>query len=628
MAERGTLVAKREVDQSRIVRPGEALAVLLDSGAWGVGLSAAVLSRYESTVSGDHIVATLIMIVAAGIVQTAVSHVKFLRPRRYVYASFEEGRAVSVTVLTTALLLLVGDLLIQPRPAPVSEPVVGGAIALVVMLAVRCRQRLRHERSQRPDPDGATRVLLFGAGAAAHLLLQSMLSDRRGRYLPVGLIDDDPARRHLKVKGVAVLGDRTCIPAALKSTGASTVFLSVANADSALVCEIRGITVAAGAAFRLVPSVSELINNRVPVTAVRDVQITDLLGRHQIDTDLDAIAGYLKGKRVLVTGAGGSIGSELCRQICRYAPAELMMLDRDESALHAVQLSLDTRASLDDPSVILADLRDAATIRMIFQARRPQVVFHAAALKHLPMLQRFPGEAVKTNVWGTLAVLEAGAGVERFVNISTDKAANPCCVLGYSKRITERLTAHRAATSRGSFLSVRFGNVLDSRGSVLTTFHAQIAAGGPMVVTHPDVTRYFMTTQEAVHLVIQAAAIGRDGEALVLQMGKPVRIAEVARQMAQLASAPIDIEYSSLRPGEKLHEDLFGADEIDRRPLNPLISHVRVPPLDPSEVRLLDTESPPDVLISRLAALCASAPQSRTLGLARHENCAAPAMQP
>jgi len=250
-------------------------------------------------------------------------------------------------------------------------------------------------------------------------------------------------------------------------------------------------------------------------------------------------------------------------------------------------------------------------------------VFHAAALKHLPLLERYPGEAVQTNIWGTLAVLEASAGVERFVNISTDKAANPVSVLGYSKRITERLTAHTAATANGTFLSVRFGNVLGSRGSVLTAFNAQIARGGPLTVTHPDVTRYLMTTQEAVQLVIQAAAIGSGGEALVLEMGKPVRIAEVARQMAQLAPVPIRIEYSALRSGEKLHEELFGAGEVDRRPLHPLISHVEVPPLHPALVRSLDVYSRAEVLTGELAQLCGSVTRPGghgTLRMPRHEH--------
>jgi FlaA1/EpsC-like NDP-sugar epimerase len=308
---------------------------------------------------------------------------------------------------------------------------------------------------------------------------------------------------------------------------------------------------------------------------------------------------------VLVTGAGGSIGSELCRQISHYAPAELMMLDRDESALHAVQLSITGRALLDSPDVILADIRDVKHLNQLFDQRRPQVIFHAAALKHLPMLEQYPGEAVKTNVWGTLTVLQAAAaiGVERFVNISTDKAADPVSVLGYSKRIAERLTAHVAAEADGTLLSVRFGNVLGSRGSVLTAFAAQVAAGGPVTVTDPLVTRYFMTVQEAVQLVIQAGAIGQDGEALVLDMGKPVSIDEIARLLAAKSSRAVEIVYTGLRPGEKLHEDLLAADEIDLRPVHRLISHVPVPPLDPQSVLQIDPWSTPAAANSSLQRL-------------------------
>jgi FlaA1/EpsC-like NDP-sugar epimerase len=592
----------------------------VDGAAWAGGLIAAVFTRYEFAIGGRQAAATMIAVLLAIVLQAGIGHPQFLYRGRYRYASFEEVRALTLTVLATAGLLLLLDLAVAPRPLPASAPVVGGVLALVLMLGVRYVRRLQRESRQRPDVRVATPVVLFGAGSAGHILLRSMLYDPRSRYLPVGMIDDDPRLRHLRAHGIAVLGGRQDIPAALAHTGATTVVFSVANADAELVREVRGITLAAGASFKVVPSISELIDDRVSVMDVRDVQVTDLLGRHQIDTDIDSIAGYLAGKRVLVTGAGGSIGSELCRQIHRFGPAELMMLDRDESALHAVQLSLDKRASLDDPAVILADLRDVDTIRTIFQVRRPQVVFHAAALKHLPLLERYPGEAVKTNIWGTLAVLEAAAGVERFVNISTDKAANPVSVLGFSKRITERLTAFTAATSPGTFLSVRFGNVLGSRGSVLTAFNAQIAGGGPITVTHPDVSRYFMTTQEAVHLVIQAAAIGRGGEALVLEMGKPVRIAEVARQMAQLVPVPIHIEYSSLRPGEKLHEDLFGTGEVDRRPLHPLISHVQVPPLDPEQVRYLDAYADPGSVTTQLALLCDSRSDAdgETVGL-RHE---------
>lgn len=355
--------------------------------------------------------------------------------------------------------------------------------------------------------------------------------------------------------------------------------------------------------------------------------LCDILGRSQTDTDLGSVVTQLVGKRILVVGAGGSIGSELCQQIRDLDPAELMLVDRDESALHAVQLSLYGRALLSTPDTILADLRDPQAIRAIFAARKPQVVFHAAALKHLPLLQRFPGEAVKTNIWGTQALLDAAHDVECFVNISTDKAANPTSVLGYSKRITERLTAYAATQYPGRFLSVRFGNVLGSRGSVLTAFQAQAATGGPITVTHPKVTRYLMTVQEAVHLVIQATSIGQRGEVLVANMGAPVAIEALARRVAAQSDASVDIVYTGLRPGEKLHEELFGSDEAQMATPHPLISCVDVPPLNPSETRFLDAYASPDAISEQLAILCRAGTHKRQHRVddrvpdqARHEN--------
>jgi FlaA1/EpsC-like NDP-sugar epimerase len=312
----------------------------------------------------------------------------------------------------------------------------------------------------------------------------------------------------------------------------------------------------------------------MPVTS-RDA--ATLLGREPIRVDVDA--SYVAHQRVLVTGAGGSIGSELCRQLAGHDPAELVMLDRDESALHALQLSLTGRALLDDPQLVLADIRDAPRIREVFEQHRPQVVFHAAALKHQPLLELHPAEAVKTNIAGTATVLNAAAMVDTqvLVNISTDKAADPSCVLGETKRAAEQLTAAHAPRR---YISVRFGNVLGSRGSVLDTFAAQIADGRRVTVTHPDISRYFMTVTEAVALVIHAGAIGQPGQALILDMGEPVRIVDIARRMATAAGCPdIPIVYTGLRPGEKLHETLFGAGEQDARPIHPLISHVQVPPL-------------------------------------------------
>ncbi len=288
-----------------------------------------------------------------------------------------------------------------------------------------------------------------------------------------------------------------------------------------------------------------------------------------------------------MTGAGGSIGSELCRQLRTYGPSALVMLDRDESGLHATQLLMDGRALLDSPSLVLADIRDRNRLFQVFSQHRPDVVFHAAALKHLPLLELNPAEGWKTNVVGTHNVIEAAeaTGVSRLVNISTDKAADPCSVLGYTKRLGERMTADAARRTGLNFASVRFGNVLGSRGSMLGTFQRQVAEGGPLTVTHPDVTRYFMTVTEAVALTIQAGALADPGEVLVLDMGEPVRIADVARRLADQAERPVTITYTGLRTGEKLHEVLLGADEIDDRPKHPLISHVPVPPLTFEQAR-------------------------------------------
>jgi FlaA1/EpsC-like NDP-sugar epimerase len=580
---------------------------VLDWATWLVGLVLAVWSRYDFVLTATLLAGAIAVGTVAATAHTLVAHVQYLYRGRHPTGSFDEVRAVSATVGISTAATLMANVALPVRLVPASSPAVGGLCALVMMLGLRYLSRFRAEHARRPDGRRAIPVLLFGAGAAGHDLLRAMLREPEGRYLPVGLLDDDPAKRRLRVRGVPVLGGRRQLAEAVRRTGATTVVFSVSNADAGLIRQVRRITLHAGASFKTLPSVGELLDGQVRVSDVRDPGLDDLLGRRQTEIDLAPIAGFLRGKRVLVTGAGGSIGSELCRQIHRFEPAELVMLDRDESALHAVQLSLHGRALLDGAGLVLADLRDPAAVRAAFAAARPQIVFHAAALKHLPLLQRHPGEAMQTNVSGTQTVLEQAQAVdvETFVNISTDKAANPVGVLGYSKRITERLTAYAATRRPGrAYLSVRFGNVLGSRGSALDAFRAQIAAGRPVTVTHPEVTRYFMTIHEAVQLVLQAAMHGRDGEALVLDMGSPVRVTEVVRQLAEQAATPVKIVYTGLRAGEKLHETLFGDGEHDRRPLHPLISHTPVPPLDPEQVRQLDPNADPAELVAALASLC------------------------
>ncbi|MFF5053056.1 polysaccharide biosynthesis protein [Micromonospora sp. NPDC000663] len=576
-----------------------------DTTAWISGFVAAAWTRFEFHLPPGQLGRTAAIGVLAAVVHVAVAAVRRLYSGRHPLGSLQEVQGVAGTAITTAAIVLLGLLPSSHRPVPASTPMVGGALALLLMLGARSAYRHRRDLSLRPDVRSSTPVLLFGIGDAGQELLRALLGDPRGRYLPVGALDDDPDKRDLRIRGVRVLGGRHDVGRAVRRTGAKAVIFSVANADAALIRQIREATLAAGAVFKVLPPVRDLVDHRITVTDVRDVQIGDLLGRRQVVGDLPLSTNSLAGRRVLVTGAGGSIGSELCRQVMRADPGELMMLDRDESALHSLQMSLAGRALLDGPELILADLRDDEGIRRIIRERRPEVILHAAALKHLTLLQRHPGEAVQTNVWGTLSVLDACQDVARFVNISTDKAANPISVLGYSKRITERLTAHAASRFPGTFLSVRFGNVLSSRGSVVTAFQRQIEDGKPLTVTHPEVTRYLMTVQEAVHLVLQAAEIGRDGEALVLDMGEPVRIADLARQMAEQASSTVPIVYTGLRPGEKLHEDLLGTGEIDDRPFHPLVSHVAVPPLDPAEVSGLDPYDDTAKVIHHLALLSA-----------------------
>jgi FlaA1/EpsC-like NDP-sugar epimerase len=604
----GTQSTPRTDQQSRRARARQRTIGFLstDTVAWIGGFVAAAWSRYEFELVAGQLARAAACGAVAAAVHVAVAALRRIYSGRHPLGSLQEVQGVAATTTITGLIVLAGLLLIDERPVPASAPLVGGAVALLLMLTVRLAYRQRRDLAMRPDARSSSPVLLFGMGDAGQGLLRAMLGDPCGRYLPVGALDDDPDKRDLRIGGVRVLGGRHDVGAAVRRTGATTVIFAVANADAVLIREIREAAREAGAAFKVLPPVRDLVDHRITVTDVRDVQISDLLGRRQVVGDLPLDTSSLRGRRILVTGAGGSIGSELCRQVMKAGPGELMMLDRDESALHGLQMSLAGRALLDGPELILADLRDDEGIRRIIQERRPDVIFHAAALKHLTLLQRHPGEAVKTNVWGTLSVLNACQDVAKFVNISTDKAANPISVLGYSKRITERLTAHAASRFAGTFLSVRFGNVLSSRGSVVTAFQRQIEAGRPLTVTDPGVTRYLMTVQEAVHLVLQAAEIGRDGEALVLDMGAPVRIADLARQMAEHAHSEVPIVYTGLRAGEKLHEDLLGSGEVDARPFHPLVSHVAVPALDPTEVSGLDPYGEPEKVIEQLALLCAA----------------------
>ena len=591
---------------------------LADTGIWLLSFLGFAFARFLlNGASLQHAVAAtpwqgaFVMIALASCLHIALGLAVRLNQGRSATGTLEGMLALGAIVGGVGLAATVVNLALG-RLVPGSVPVAATFTALVLMAWYRALYRAWQERDFRygrrlsgPGADNPRKVIVFGAGEAGRQLVTSMLRDRSSHWRPVALLDDDPAKRYRRVHGVPVRGDRQRIVEIAEQTGADSLVIAIPSASSDTIRALSQPALGAGLDVKVLPSANELLDPaNVAIADVRDIDVTDLLGRHQIDTDIASIASYLTGKRVLVTGAGGSIGSELCRQIAQFHPAKLIMLDRDESALHAVQLSIYGRALLDSDEVVLGDIRDSLYIDCLFAQRKPEVVFHAAALKHLPMLEQYPGEALKTNVWGTLTVLEAARnhGVEKFVNISTDKAANPSSVLGYSKRLAEGLTAAVSQQADGTYLSVRFGNVLGTRGSVLTVFTSQIANGGPVTVTDPMVTRYFMTVQEAVQLVIQAAAIGRDGEALVLDMGQPVSIDGVARQLIEFSGRDIEIVYTGLRQGEKMHEELWGNGESDLRPMHPRVSHTQVPPMDPLEARELDPWADPEVVVKAFVA--------------------------
>jgi len=566
--------------------------LMFDSLVWLMAVVFAAVARMDFQFTSVQWKPTLVIAAITVIMFAVVAWVTRLHDGRSPLGSLDETIRLAAAALCVGVTVYLANLLVL-QLVPRSVPLIATLCAVVGMAWGRALVRAIRENATLADTAGRGQpVLVIGAGSGGRQLVKSMRRDPASRWSPVGILDDDRHKRHLRIDGVPVLGPISGLATAAEEMGVSTIVVAIPSASAEFLREVSARAADARLTVKVLPGVNELLGGRVGIQDVRDINIPDLLGRRQIDTDVASIAGYLTGQRVLVTGAGGSIGSELCRQISRWNPAHLIMLDRDESALHAVQLSIEGRALLDSQDIVLADIRDRDRIFEIFAERRPHVVFHAAALKHLPMLEQYPAEAVKTNIWGTQTVLEAAeaAGVDRFVNISTDKAANPISVLGYSKRIAEGLTASMAERATGTYLSVRFGNVLGSRGSVLTAFAAQIAAGGPVTVTHPDVTRYFMTVDEAVQLVIQAAVLGHDGEALVLDMGEPVRIDAMARQLIELSNRQIEIEYTGLREGEKLSEELFSKGEDAIRSDHPLVSHVSVPAT--TGAGLLCTNSP------------------------------------
>lgn len=416
--------------------------------------------------------------------------------------------------------------------------------------------------------EDAKPVLIVGAGDTGVLLLKELRRHySNGAVKVVGFIDDDPNKRELKVLGVPVLGDRRTIPAIIDKYKIQEIIIAIPSAGGSTIREIVTLCQEKNVKLKILPGVYDLIEEKITVNHIRDVQVEDLLGREPVQVDLDGISGYLHKQVVLVTGAGGSIGSELCRQIFKFKPNKLLLLDISENDIYDIGFELRNLDASVEIVPLIKDIREKQAIEMVFEKFKPQVVFHAAAHKHVPLMELNPEEAIKNNVMGTYNVAQAADrwGAKKFVLISTDKAVNPASIMGASKRLAEIIIQYLDKTSKTNFVAVRFGNVLASRGSVIPLFKKQIAAGGPVTVTHPDMVRYFMTIPEAVELVIQAGALGKGGEIFVLNMGEPVKILDLAKTLIKLSGfepgKDIEIVFTGIRPGEKLYEELMTKEE-------------------------------------------------------------------
>ncbi len=410
-------------------------------------------------------------------------------------------------------------------------------------------------------------ALIVGAGRAGEILVRDLLHDELKEYSPIGFIDDDHSKLGMEVHGIRVLGSMDDLHKILAAYSAEVVLLAMPSASSAQMRRVVNQCEEAGVPFRTLPKYTDLVSGRVSVQSLRDVAIDDLLGREQVKLDWSRISKDIFDRVVLVSGAGGSIGSELCRQIARLSPAKLLLVDHSEYSLYAIEKELKETYQNINLSVFLISVTDDVALEHIFNNEKPSIVFHAAAYKHVPMLQEQSREAVKNNVLGTYSLGKAAVsyGCHKFVMVSTDKAVNPSNIMGATKRMAEILCQTLGSGSETNFITVRFGNVLGSAGSVVPLFRKQIEKGGPVTVTHPAITRYFMTIPEACQLVMEAGSVGKGGEIFVLDMGEPIKISYLAEQMIRLAGKvpgeEVDIVFTGLRPGEKLYEELFYDDE-------------------------------------------------------------------
>jgi FlaA1/EpsC-like NDP-sugar epimerase len=507
------------------------------------------------------------------------------------YVSIYDFQMIAYATTASSLVIYLATLAHPgyPRGAMVIEW--GANIFLII--AARVFFRWLDYRSGKPlfaaEKTRKQKTLIVGASDAGEMVARELLR-QNATYKAVGFVDNDLATTNVRIHGLPVLGKISDIPAIVSGLEVENIVIAMPGALGSEIRDVLSLCESTGAQLRILPGVAEVMRAGSPASEIREVRIEDLLRRPPVRTDLEQIAGYIRGKRVMVTGAGGSIGSELCRQIARLDPAALLLFGHGENGVFEIQQEL-LRTTKLVPIPLIGSVQDRQRLRDIFSECRPEVVFHAAAHKHVPMMEMNPCEAVKNNVVGTrnLAEISVQYGVAKFIYVSTDKAVNPISIMGSSKRVGEMVIQSVQPTGDTEFAAVRFGNVLGSRGSVIPIMKRQISQGGPVTVTHPDMTRYFMTIPEAVALILQAGAIGHHGEIFVLDMGEPVKISDLARDLIRLSGfvpdQDVKIIYTGIRPGEKIFEELLTSKERQQTTTHEKIFVAHTGGVDPATLK-------------------------------------------
>jgi FlaA1/EpsC-like NDP-sugar epimerase len=544
--------------------------LILDAVLLGLSTMLAYVVRFEGLDWGNANLYTALVYLAVSLpIKLGVLLYVGLYRRLWRFAGAAELEHILVaTAISASLSTLLGaavlpGLGITPLRVPLSVLFIDGCLSAGAVALPRLFIRLFGRRTQWRRLEAARRVLIVGAGAAGEVIVKELLSHPQLGLNPIGFVDDDRSKHGHRLCDLPVHGSLGAIKDLVLRYDVEEVIIAMPRAPGAVVREVVRAAMEAGVKTRTVPGIFDIISGRVAVASLRQVEIQDLLRRDPIQTDLEQVRVLATGETVMVTGAGGSIGSELCRQLARLEPAQVLVMGHGENSIFDVMAELTERYPNVTCVPIIGDVRDRERMRLIFERYRPYAVFHAAAHKHVPLMEENMAEAVTNNVLGTknIAELSAEFGVEHLVLISTDKAVRPTNVMGATKRVAEQIVQEIAETHGRNFVAVRFGNVLGSRGSVVPTFLRQIEAGGPVTVTHPEMRRYFMTIPEAVQLVLQAGAIGKGGEVFVLDMGEPVKILDLATDLIRLSGlevgTDIEIRFSGTRPGEKLYEELF-----------------------------------------------------------------------